>query len=389
MVENMGKTVRITGGRVLTPSGFRDTDLCIRDGVIQSLDASTPADETVDAAGLTVLPGFIDIHTHGGAGVDVNAASSEDLRKIGAFFASQGVTGWLCSILTDTPEQTIWCIRQAKEVIRHPGGGARLLGIHLEGPCLSPEYKGAMPEHLLMKKASPDLFRRYQEEAEGLIRYVTIAPEAEGAAELVPALRELGMTVALGHSGATYDQTMACIQAGARAATHTANAMRLFHQHEPAIFGAVLESDVWCEMICDGRHLHPGSVRLILKTKGLDRAVAITDSIMAAGLPDGRYRLGVNDVVVINGDAKLPDTGVRAGSTLTMIQALRNLLQFTGLPLESVSRLLCTNQAALMGWENRGRIAPGMEADLVLLDRDLQVCRTIAAGETVYVRPSV
>lgn len=378
--------MRITGGQVLTEDGLQETAVLIDGELIVSLDSQSGGPE-LDAGGCLVLPGFLDIHTHGAAGVDVNAANSEDLRKIGRFFASQGVTGWLCSILTDTEEQTLWCIRQAREVIGKPYDGAALLGIHLEGPCLASEYKGAMPEHLLMKRADTALFERYQAAAGGAIRYVTLSPELEGTPALIPRLKALGIKTAIGHSGADYAAAMKCIDAGAAAGTHVGNAMRLFHQHEPAIFGAVLESDIYCETICDGRHLHPGSVRLFLKAKGWDRVVAITDSIMAAGLPDGRYKLGVNDVDVVDGDAKLAGGGARAGSTLTQIQALRNLVRFTGRPAWECCRLMTANPAALMGWTSRGTIAPGKAADLVILDQELNVRYTLVGGRVVYSRP--
>ena len=197
--------------------------------------------------------------------------------------------------------------------------GAAMMGIHLEGPFLSPEYKGAMPEHLLQSKNIP-LIEEYQKAAQGEIRYITVSPEVDGMVEDIPKLKALGIQVAIGHSGADYDTARAAVANGAMASTHTGNAMKLLHQHFPAIWGAVLEDDrVYCEVICDGRHLHPGTVRLILKTKGLERVVAVTDSIMAAGLPDGEYRLGVNEVVVIDGDAKLKENGTRAGSTLSLI----------------------------------------------------------------------
>ena len=192
------------------------------------------------------------------------------------------------------------------------------------------------------------------------------------------------VVVAIGHSGADYHTAMGAIDAGARCITHTFNAMRLFHQHEPAIMGAALESDCFCEAICDGRHLHPGTVRMLIKCKGANRVIAVTDSIMAAGLPDGDYKLGVNDVVVVEGDAKLKDTGVRAGSTLTSIQALRNLVKFTEKPVEDVLPLLTSNPAEALRLRTKGRIAPGMDADLVLLTPELTVSRTIAGGRTVY-----
>ena len=378
------------GGRVLAGGSLRRLDVAVEQGKVVSLSEAYCNDKKlpeVDCAGGILLPGFLDLHTHGAAGVDVNAADAEGLRTIGRFFASQGVTGWLCSILTDTREQTLKCIEAARQVIEGgPYGGAALLGIHLEGPCLSAQYKGAMPEHLLMQEADFNLFAEYQRAAGGHVKYVTLSPEIPGAAALIPRLTgELGMVCAMGHSGAGYDAAMACVAAGVRSATHLGNAMRLFHQHDPAIFGAALESGVYVEAICDGRHLHPGTVRLYLKAKGYDRVVAVTDSIMAAGLPDGRYKLGVNDVVVEDGDAKLLN-GVRAGSTLTMARAMRNLMAFTGRGPEGVSPLLSANPAALMGWTDKGEIAVGRDADLVLLDGEYNVVRTAVGGGTVYTK---
>lgn len=380
-------SVLIQNGTVLTGSTRGRMDVRIDQGIISEVAPSLRAREgdcVIDAAGLYVAPGFVDIHTHGGANVDVNHAEEADLETIAVFFASHGVTGWQCSILTDTQEQTLHCIRQARSYAAAGHPGARLLGIHLEGPFLSRDYRGSMPEHLLHTEFDLELVRSYQEAAGGLIRYITVSPEIAGVPEAIPALRELGIRVSIGHSGADYDTAWAAIRAGAESATHTMNAMLLLHQHRPAITGAVLESDVYCETICDGIHLHPGTVRLILKTKGMERVVAITDSIMAAGLPDGPYKLGVNDVIVQDGDAKLPN-GTRAGSTLTLINALKNLVAFTSLPVEQLLPLLTRNPAQLLGLsEQKGAIAPGMDADLVLLGEDLTVDATIAGGKVVY-----
>ncbi len=334
-----------------------------------------------DMEGKLVVPGFIDIHTHGAAGVDVNTATAEDYETICRFFAAQGTTAWLGSVLTDTREQTLWCIEEYKKWKNREHQGAELLGIHLEGPFLSPEYKGAMPEHLL-RKGDLELIKEYQKAAEGDVKYITLSPETEGNIPMIPELKKLGIQVAIGHSGADYDTACAAIAAGASGATHTGNAMKLLHQHFPAIWGAVLESDkVFCEIICDGRHLHPGTVRLIIKTKGLDQVVAVTDSIMAAGLPDGNYKLGVNEVVVENGDARLAWGGSRAGSTLTMEGALKNLLEYTGRPLREVLRLLTENPARLIGvYDRMGSIEEGKEANLVVLDETCNVLKTYVHG---------
>ena len=375
------KRTLFTNGKVYVDGQFQDTDLLVQDGRVAGF--SGKADEVVDLGGKLLVPGFLDLHTHGGDGVDVNAATAGDLAKIGRFFAKNGTTGWLCSILTDTPEQTLWCIDQAKAAMAAPITGAQLMGIHLEGPFLCSAYKGAMPEHLL-RKGDPALFRQYQQAAEGAVRYITVSPEVEGVVDMIAEIAG-HTTVAIGHSGADYETSCAAIDAGAACCTHTFNAMGLFHQHRPGIMGAVLERPVCCEAICDGRHLHPGSVRMLLACKGWDKVVAVTDSIQAAGLPDGHYKLGVNDVVVEDGDAKLASNGVRAGSTLTTGQALKNLVKFTGESVEKVLPLLTANPARLIGMDHRkGSIAPGKDADLVVLDQDLNVTATYVAGVNVY-----
>ena len=372
----------IRGGEVYLDGRFEKTDVLVKDGKIAAIGTNLTAETVIDASGLKVAPGFIDAHTHGAAGVDVNAAGVEGLRKIAAFFATQGVTAWQASVLTDTDEVTRQCLSDIQTVMQDEGRGSQLLGAHLEGPFLCTQYKGAMPEHLL-RKGDAKLLRQWQKEYPGVVRYLTVSPEVEGVNEMIREVAD-DVVVAIGHSGADYHTAMGAIDAGARCITHTFNAMRLFHQHEPAIMGAALESDCFCEAICDGRHLHPGTVRMLIKCKGANRVIAVTDSIMAAGLPDGDYKLGVNDVVVVDGDAKLKDTGVRAGSTLTSIQALRNLVKFTEKPVEDVLPLLTSNPAEALRLSTKGRIAPGMDADLVLLTPELTVSRTIAGGHTVY-----
>ncbi|HIU01901.1 MAG TPA: N-acetylglucosamine-6-phosphate deacetylase [Candidatus Onthocola gallistercoris] len=376
----------IKGGSVYMDGRFCDRTIAMEDGHIFVLpkDFEPGGDAQVyNASGCHVVPGFIDVHTHGAVGVDVNAASAEDLEKICQFMAGNGTTSWLCSVLTDTREQTLACIDAFNEHEKMDQQGAHLLGIHLEGPFLASEFKGAMPEYLLQKANMP-LLAEYQERAKGNIRYITVSPEVEGIVEAIPDIRKMGIKVAIGHSGADYETSMKAIENGAVCCTHTFNAMKLLHQHFPAIMGAALESDIYCEAICDGRHLHPGVVRLLLKTKGLDKVVAITDSIMAAGLPDGQYKLGVNDVVVVDGDAKLADTGVRAGSTLTQNTALLNLLRFTGRDLNQILPLLTENPAKMLGiYDKKGSIADGKDADIVILDQENEIKDVFVSGKLI------
>ena len=363
---------RYKNGNFYLNHHFLKGDMIVEDGKILEIGTLAQDEEMdeVDLEGQTVVPGFIDIHTHGAVGVDVNGADAQGFEKICQFFASQGTTSWLGSVLTDTREQTLAAIGEYKAWKKSEHNGAQMLGIHLEGPFLAAEYKGAMPEHLLMKKPNPELLKEYQDAAEGDIRYITVSPEIEGIPDMIPYIKSLGIQVAIGHSGADYDTAMKAIRNGAMGATHTGNAMKLLHQHFPAIWGAVLEDDeVYCEMICDGRHLHPGTVRFIMKMKGLDRVVAITDSIMAAGLPDGYYKLGVNDVVVVDGDAKLVVGNSRAGSTLTTGQALKNILAYTGRSLQEIIPMFTENPAKLIGvYDKIGSLNPGKDADFLILD---------------------
>ena len=383
-MEKCMENIFIVNGEIYVNHQFQKGVLELRDGCMYLYPEQRALPKEIrilDADGKKVVPGFLDIHTHGAVGVDVNGAATDDLERIGAFFAGNGTTSWLASVLTDTKEQTEWCISQYNAYKKSKRKGAQLLGVHLEGPFLASEYKGAMPEELLLK-GSAELVKKYQSLAEGGIRYMTISPEVEGVFDLLPILKEQGIVAAMGHSGADYATAVQAIECGVQAVTNLGNAMRLLHQHEPAIFGAALESEVYCEIICDGKHLHPGTVRLIVKTKGAGRVIAVTDSIMAAGLPDGNYHLGVNEVIVEKGDAKLASNGVRAGSTLTQNLALRNLLAFTGLSLEEVLPMLTENPARLIGvYDRKGSIAEGKDADLVLLNENNEVDTVIIGGE--------
>ena len=382
----MENSFLLINARIFRERRFEAGELLCRDGVIAAVGQALPRPSDVpviDGQGLRAVPGFIDAHTHGAVGVDVNAADEAGLRKIAAFFASRGVTAWNASVLTDTPEQTLRAIACIRRFCARQSDGAQLLGVHLEGPFLSPDYKGAMPQWLL-KEGDRPLAARYAEAAGDCLRYITVAPEVPGVAEMIPFLSKRTV-VALGHSGASYEQSMRAIRDGARAITHTFNGMQLFHQHRPGLMGAALESDVYCEAICDGRHLHPGTVRMLIKCKGAERVVAVTDSIMAAGLPDGNYKLGVNDVIVEDGDARLARDGSRAGSTLTMDAALRNLMAFTGKGMEDMLPLLTENPARLLRIDHRkGRLAVGLDADIALLDDDCAVHATFVRGRLVY-----
>ena len=289
--------------------------------------------------------------------------------------------------MTDTKEQTLKTINEAVKHQEAQKNGhencADLLGIHLEGPFLAPEYKGAMPEHLLI---SPDLelLKEYQKAAGGNIRYITVSPEVKGVPEAIKGMTDLGMKVAIGHSGADYDTSWKCINEGAVAATHTFNAMKLLHQHFPAIMGLFWNLTSIVKLsVTDGICIRE-PFRFLLKMKGLDKVIAITDSIMAAGLPDGEYMLGVNPVIVKDGDAKLKYGDSRAGSTLTTGCALKNLIKFTGRSLEEILPLLTCNPAKMLDVYDRiGSLDTGKDADVVILDEEYSVIDTFVKGRKI------
>ena len=371
--------ILVKNGKVFSSGRFVRKDIYIKDGLFSK---KGEADEVYDAEGKFIIPGFWDIHTHGAMCVDVNAADREGFEKISAFLASHGVTRWLCSILTDDEERTIEAIKRALDAIENPLYGAKLMGIHLEGPFLSPKYAGAMPPHLIIK-GNVALLKKYVDASKNNIRMMTLAPEVEGNYEVVKTFHK-SIAFALGHSDATYEEALKCIEAGAVSITHTGNAMRLFHQHQPAIFGAAMAEDVMCEMICDGLHLHKDTVKMYMKVKGPEKLLAVSDSISAAGMPDGEYMLGINHVVVKNGDALLRDAPVRAGSTLTLDRAFRNIMAFSGESMADAVPPTGPNQAKMLGFGKKyGKIAVGFHGDFNIVDSNGNVESTFIDGKRV------
>jgi len=395
----MHDRILIQNGSVLLGDSFTPADVIVEEGLVSGIIPRQPGrrppsaghpdgSQAIDAQGLRILPGFIDIHTHGACGVDFNRANETDIAKTMRFFSQCGVTSCLPTVMTDS-SRTMECQLSRLSDPQVLGSCPQIIGVHLEGPFLNAGYRGAMPEKFL-KPCDLKLFDALQAAARGTIALVTLSPELPGAVEMISVLAANGVRVSIGHSGASYEESMHAIEAGAAGATHAMNAMKLLHMHDPAILTAVLESDIYAEMICDGYHLHPPIVRLLLKVKGIDRMVAVTDSIMAAGYPDGEYTLGGNDVVVEAGDARLRSNGLRAGSTLTMIQAVRNIHAFTGLPLGKISRLVSENPAKMLGiFEQTGSIARGKKADLVAVSAGMEVAFTMAKGKTVFVNPEL
>jgi len=337
----------------------------------------------IDAREHLVLPGFIDIHAHGAMGADAMQASPEALHTMARFFASHGVTGFLPTTMTAARNQVLAAVESVRRAMADEPAGqgtveARILGVHIEGPYINPKQCGAQPTRF-MRPADPDEYRAWF--ASGVVKLITLAPEVEGAMQLIADARQVGVAVALGHSDASYAQAQAAFAAGANQATHTFNAMRGLHHREPGALGATLVNDaVYAQLICDNTHAHPAAMAVLYKCKGAGRLVVITDAMEATGLGDGDFTLGAQRVAVRQGVARLAD-GTLAGSTLTMDAAFRNIMAATGCTLAEASRMCSHTPACAIGMgERKGRIAPGYDADLVILDRDLRVARTIVGG---------
>lgn len=390
----MSLTMLIQNARILTPHGFTVGNIFIENGIIQSIDKHLPdVDEQTkiyDAKFKMVLPGFIDIHTHGANGLDVNTATTEDYEVLNNFFASQGTTSYLPTVITDSKETMLSALTAIAEAKSKSMNGSQILGIHMEGPHLCSKFKGAMPEQYLVAPNIAD-FNELQQAADGNIVHVTIAPDTNKSVEFVRHLVRSGVSVAIGHTDASYEQAMECIFNGASHSTHTFNAMKMMHHRAPAVVGAVLDSDITAEIICDGEHVDPAIVRVLKNNKGIDRIVGVTDSIMAAGLPDGRYHLGVNEIDVENGNAWLSDEfSTRAGSTLLMIDAFKNMIEFTDISIADASKIFSRNPAKVIGVDkSKGEIRIGMDADFVVLDDDLNLSATIIMGKLCHENKSL
>jgi len=302
----------------------------------------------------------------------------ERIERISATLPRFGTTGFLATIATLAPD----ALRRAVAAVAAAAGhesGARILGIHLEGPFLSHARRGVQPAEWITPPSLP-LFEKFMRAAGGCARILTLAPEIPGALDLISEARKRGLVVAMGHTDSTYDQAFAAIERGAHHAVHVFNAMRPFSHRETGVLGAILTStDVTAELIADGVHVNAAAMRLLFAAKGMDRVLLVSDATAAAGMPDGTYRLGTFEVVVTGGVCRTAE-GRLAGSTLTLDRALRNVVALD-VPLADAVRMLTLNPARLLGLERKkGVLAPGADADLVLLDEKLQVTRVVCRG---------
>jgi N-acetylglucosamine-6-phosphate deacetylase len=334
----------------------------------------TNPEHIIDAKGGWVLPGFIDVHVHGGFGADFMDASREAIDTIAGFHSKHGTTAMLATTMTASHKDISAVLTAVDDYTKNAMPYAQLLGVHLEGPFISPKFPGAQnPEFIVPPQLTwlKDWVRQHP----GVIRLLTLAPEREGALELIAWLKVQGIVAACGHTDASYDQIEAAVEHGLHHAVHTFNAMGVLHHRQPGTVGAVLSDDrIHAEVIADGHHVHPACIQLLAKVKTHRNVLLVTDAICAAGLSEGIYSLGGLKVRVQGGVARLVEGDSLAGSTLTMIDAFRFCVQQVGLSIPQVSQMASGNPAQSLGIADKmGSLAVGSQADLLLISPELQL----------------
>jgi N-acetylglucosamine-6-phosphate deacetylase len=380
-----------TASRLYTPvEEINQPLLVVEDGLISEIGSRSAKEvpgkaRVIDFRDAVLAPGFVDIHMHGGAGLDLMRALPSDLPRLGKFLVTHGVTGYFPTTVAAPLDATYAALGRLADAIEAAetednSVQARPLGIHLEGPFLSHKRRGVHPPENLVAPTI-EIFERLWQAARGHVRMLTIAPEITGAMEVISEAARRNVCVSIGHSDAELPIAQQAVNAGARHATHTFNAMRPLDHRDPGIIGEVLTDDrLTADIIVDGIHVAPAIVKLFLQAKGCERAVLITDAISATGMPDGRYQLGPIEVDVRDG--KCTSNGSLAGSVLTMDRAVRNAAQFSSWSLRDAVRAATLNPAQAVGLSSHhGVLAPGAKADFTVLSGAGEVLKTIVRGQ--------
>ncbi len=377
----------LTNCHLISPDqNFAGSSSLIDKGVIRKIfargDALPSADQVIDVKGAMTMPGFIDVHCHGKSGVDFCDAQDSAIETIGIDKLKEGVTSYLPTTLTLPEELLVQALKTAASYTARGVKGCKLPGVHLEGPFINPKCLGAQnPEYV--REPDIEMVRRLAKIYP--VKKVSYAVEMPHGAEFAAELAAEGIQGSCAHSGAKYSEFMAAYRHGLHALTHFCNQMTPLHHRDIGLVGAgLLHQDVYVEMICDKLHLCPDMIKLVFSNKDLNHILLITDAMRAAGMPDGESSLGGLPVIVKDGAARLASNGALAGSTLQICNALRNVYEITGLPLEQLVRTTSLNQANSLGLEKVGRLVPGYCADIVVLDERLKVKKTFVDGELRY-----
>ncbi len=375
----------ITNGRVLAPKGIiEEGHLLIKAGQISSVGsdqiAINDAVQRIDADGAWVVPGLIDLHSHGLLGHDNMGPGLAEAIKA---YPSVGVTSFLATTISAPVDQLSESLHQMASVLSDPPPGASCLGFHLEGPFLSKSQAG-MANSDWFRPFSLQEINDWQQAADGHIKIITLAPEVLDSPHSIKELKQSGLIVSAGHTAATYEQCMAAVQAGLSHATHTFNAMSGLHHRRPGAVGAILNADgVKAEVIADGEHVHPEVISLLVKVKGTDKCMLVSDSAPMAGLAEGQYSWQEQNIIVTGGRCQLTD-GTLAGAYHSLDAGLRTIVNETNLTIEDAVQMAATTPAAALGLTSKGQLSPGMEADVVLLDDNHRPVMTIGAGQVLW-----
>ncbi len=356
-------------------------EVLIKNGKIEKINPGSFSDETIlDGEGCYLSPGFIDVHIHGAGGCDTMDGTVESINTISKIIASYGTTSFLPTTMTCALDDIKKAVEAATACMKEGTEGAQVVGVHLEGPYISPYMIGAQnPKYV--EKPSIDSFNYIVGENISAIKSITLAPEVEGAKELIEYVNGLGVVVSIGHSKATYKEAVEGIKHGIGHSTHLYNAMTPLTHREPGIVGAIFDTDITTETISDGIHITYPSLRIAYKQKGFDKVLLVTDAMMACGMPEGKYSLGGQDVFVKEGAARLKE-GNLAGSILTLDKAIRNVYKNNNYALYDIVKMATFNGAKHCGIaDKKGLIKEGYDADLVLFDEDINIKKVIIGGE--------
>ncbi len=368
-------------------NGIVKTNIAIDGGKISAIGEAVEVEEIASFnENAIVVPGFIDQHIHGANGADAMDGSVEALSKIATAVAREGTTAFLATTMTQSEQNILNALSAVKDYIKKGSEeGAKVLGVHLEGPFISPKFIGAQPLEYIAS-GNAELFDKYNEASGGSIKIVSLAPEMEGACELIAHLKEKGVVASIGHSGAKYSDCEKAFSVGAGNITHTYNAQLGLHHRDIGVVGAGLMIDgINCELICDTIHVSIPAIKLVIKNKPHDKVTLITDAMRAKHLPDGLSELGGQTVIVKNGEARL-ENGALAGSVLKMNDAVKNLVTLAGVEFTDAIDFATANPAKNLGIYNEtGSIKVGKNADLTVLDKTtFKVLLTVRNGKVIY-----
>ncbi|KEI05922.1 N-acetylglucosamine-6-phosphate deacetylase [Clostridium botulinum] len=362
----------------------KNSCILIEDGLIKEIQDDIKCKSSIDLRDYTLIPGLIDIHSHGAMGFDTMDASYEAINEVSKYLAKNGVTSFLPTTITAPMDKIENAVENVADVMKKGVEGAEILGTYLEGPYLTEEHNGAHPIEL-MRELSIDELKNILKVSKNTIKVVTMAPEKKGAKESIEFLRRQSVRVSIGHTNATYEETMDAIEAGASIGVHTFNGMRGIHHREPGVVGAIMKhQDVVGELIADTIHVNPVIMEILYKVKGLDGICLISDCMRAGGLSDGKYMLGELEVTVRNGIART-DSGSLAGSTLKLINGVKNIMNATSIQFNKALQMATRTPAKALGmYDDIGSIKVGKKANLVALDKNYNVKMTIVNGKIIF-----